>query len=184
MPIDKKNLKVLVECSLDFESIKRNSLVKDSWVREEFYDEEAPKMEKWVKIAENPSLKGKTRKQTGLEDFKKTEIRSAVMGIRTTITREVIVKAAKCSNTSKFQLNVKKNNPWIKKINETLHKVRPTDKTLDLLDEHRVLHKLILECFMPRDGGSEYRSVEYNLFLHFIINHQKVNLLKYMFNYM
>lgn len=26
MPIDKKNLKVLVECSLDFESIKRNSV--------------------------------------------------------------------------------------------------------------------------------------------------------------
>jgi len=140
MPLDKKNLKVLVECLVGFESIKRNGfdvipylvtqgfddyfrmlngplyreLVKELWVRAEVYDEDAAKMEKWEKIVENPSQKGKTRKQMSLEEFKKTEIRSVVMGIRVTITEEVISMVAKCSNSRKFQSKVKKNSPWVK----------------------------------------------------------------------
>jgi hypothetical protein len=106
----------------------------------------------------------------GPEDLKKVEIRSAVMGIRVTITEEVIIKAARYSNSGKFQLKVKKNSFGPSHI----------DKTCDLQDEHMVLHKLIMECFMPRDGGSGYRSLEHNLFMHFIINHQKVNLPKYI----
>ena len=82
----KKDLKVLVESPVDFASIKRNGvdiilymvnqeldgffkmlngpsyreLIKDFWVRAELYDEDAPKLEEWQKIEENPSLKGKT----------------------------------------------------------------------------------------------------------------------------
>jgi len=37
---------------------------------------------------------------------------------------------------------------------------------------------------MPRYGGSDYRSLEHNLFPHYVINHKKVNLPKYMFKYM
>jgi hypothetical protein len=48
----------------------------------------------------------------GPEDLKKVEIRSAVMGIRVSITEEVIIKAARCSNSGKFQLKVKKNSSW------------------------------------------------------------------------
>jgi len=86
-------------------------LVKDFWVRAKVYDEDAAKLEEWEKIAENPSLKGKTRKQMGLEDFKRIEIRSAVIGIRVTVIEEVIAKATRCSNYGKFQLKVKKNSP-------------------------------------------------------------------------
>jgi len=40
-----------------------------------------------------------------------------------------------------------------------------------MLDEQKVLHKLILECFMPRDGGTDYRSMDHNLYMHFLIHH-------------
>jgi len=88
MALDKEELKVLVESSVDFASLSRNGvdvvpylmtqeidehfkilngpsykeLVIDFWVRAEVYDEDATKGEEWEKIAENPSLKGKTRK--------------------------------------------------------------------------------------------------------------------------
>jgi len=94
-------------------------LVKDFWVRAEVYDEEAAELEEWQKITEDLRLKGKTRKDMGLEDFKKVEIRSAMLGIRVTIKEEIIAKAARCSRTGKFQLGVKKNNRWIEKIDKT-----------------------------------------------------------------
>jgi len=74
-----------------------------------------------------------------LEEFKKTEIISAVMGIRVTITEEIIARAARCSNTGKFHLGVKKNSPRVENINKTLHEGRPTDNTCDMLKEHMVL---------------------------------------------
>ena len=56
-------------------------LVKDLWVRAEVYDLEAAKAEELQAVTRDPSLKGKTRKEMGLEPFRKTEIRSVVMGI-------------------------------------------------------------------------------------------------------
>ena len=57
-------------------------LVKDFWVRAEVYDEEASMNEEIQAVISNPSLKGKTRKEMGLETFNETEIRSAVMGVQ------------------------------------------------------------------------------------------------------
>jgi len=37
---------------------------------------------------------------------------------------------------------------------------------------------------MPRDGGTHTMSMDHNVFLYFLINHEKVNLPRYMFNYM
>jgi len=40
----------------------------------------------------------------GLQEYKRMEIRSGLMGIDVTIIEEVIAKAARCSNNGKFQL--------------------------------------------------------------------------------
>jgi len=37
---------------------------------------------------------------------------------------------------------------------------------------------------MTRDGGTGTMSVDHNVFLYFLVNHEKVNLPRYMFNYM
>lgn len=58
-------------------------LIKDFWVRAEVYDENSATLEENQKIVENEELRGKTRAEMGLEDFKEVEIRSAVMGVNT-----------------------------------------------------------------------------------------------------
>jgi len=54
-------------------------------------------MEEHEKIAGDESLKEKTRAEMSLEEFKRTYIRSAVMGIPVTITEDIIARAARCS---------------------------------------------------------------------------------------
>lgn len=112
MVLDKDNLIVQVESSVDFQALKRHGvdiidyiltqeldgyftmlngptyeeLVKDFWVRVEVYDRETAKMEEFEKIAGDESLKGKTRAEMGFPEFKRSEIRFAVMEIPATIT--------------------------------------------------------------------------------------------------
>jgi len=125
-----------------------------------------------------------TREEMGLQEFKQVEIRSAVMGIKVTITEEMLANAARCTNYGMFELNVKKDSHWMEKVHKTLYEGRPIDQTCDMQNEHRVLHKLILECFLPRDGGRDYRSRHHNLFLHFLIHKYKIDFPRYMFNYL
>lgn len=120
----------------------------------------------------------------GLQEFKEVEDRSAVMGIRVSITKNTIAKVARCSRYGMFQVNIKKKSEWTYAIVKTLYEGRQSDKTCDLKEEHMVLYKLILECFMPRDGGTDYRSRDHNLFLHFLIKNFKINLPAYMFHYL
>ena len=103
--------------------------LKYFWVRAEVYDEEAAKLEEIQKIAENPRLKGKTRVQMGLEEFKEIEVRSAMMGIRVTITIDTISKAERCANHGMFQVNINKNIEWSDTIVKTLYEGRPSNKT-------------------------------------------------------
>jgi len=63
---------------------------------------DAAKAEELQAVARDPSLRGKTRKEMGLEPFRHNEIRSAVMGIPITITEEVITKACRVAPTGRF----------------------------------------------------------------------------------
>jgi len=49
-----------------------SELVKDFWVKSEVYDQEAATREEAQKILENQSLKGNTRSEMGLLEFKGT----------------------------------------------------------------------------------------------------------------
>jgi len=175
MPLGIEEYVLQVESLMDFQALKRHGvdiieymmtqaldgyfkmlngpsyeeLIKDFWLREEVYDREDTKMEEFEKIASDESLKGKTRAEMGLQEFTRTKIRSAVMGIRVTITENIIARAARCTNEGKFQRNVKKTSSWVNTIKEVFHKDKPSNKFCDMLDEYRVLQKLVLECFLP-----------------------------------
>ena len=136
MAIPLESFEVQVESPVGFASLKRNGmnleaqivaqqlfdyfsmlngptyvkLVKDFWVRAEVYDLEAAKIEENQALARDPSLKGKSRKEMGLEPFRRTEIRSAVMGVPITITEEVIAKACRASSEGRFLWNVNRKN--------------------------------------------------------------------------
>jgi hypothetical protein len=57
------------------------AMVRHFWVRASIYDKDASIAEEREKVLLYPSLKGKTRKEMGLEPFKYTEIRSSICGI-------------------------------------------------------------------------------------------------------
>jgi len=104
---------------------------------------------------EDPSLKGKSREEMGLKEFTGTEIRSNVMGIPITITEEIIGKVARRTVDGKFQWNLNKmTSSWIKVMYEALYKHSVSDKHKDMQKEHKVLQKLIQECFLPKGGGT------------------------------
>jgi len=65
----------------------------------------------------------------GLEEFKEIEVRSAMMGIRVTITIDTISKAERCANHGMFQVNINKNIEWSDTIVKTLYEGRPSNKT-------------------------------------------------------
>jgi len=49
--------------------------------------------------------------------------------------------------------------------------------------EHKVLQKLMKECFLPKGGGVDQLSLEHKVFLHFLITFEKVNLPRYIFHH-
>ena len=119
LPID--SLVVQIESPVDFASLKRNNvdmeafisaqkmagyfkmlngptyvnLVKEFWIRAEVFDVDSAKAQEREAVSGNPSMRGKTRKEMGLEPFQGLEIKSAVMGILVSITEGVISQACR-----------------------------------------------------------------------------------------
>ena len=70
------------------------NLVKYFWVRAGIYDKYAAKAEEDHMVLLNPDMKGKSRAEMGLKEFKRTEIRSNVMGIPVTSLRKWLEEPA------------------------------------------------------------------------------------------
>jgi len=137
IPLD--SLDVQIESPVDFASLKRNgmdmealilaqnmfdyfhmlngptyvNLVKDFWVRAEIYDKESARTEEEQAVSRNPSLKGKSREEMGLEPFRGLEIKLAVMGIPIAITEEVIARACRVAPEGRFLWNVGRKDPLL-----------------------------------------------------------------------
>jgi len=211
MKIREDELVVQVESPVDFQSLKHHivdlsnyllhqvldsyfgvlngptyeELVKDFWVKAEVYDRKAAKLEEKQKILEDPRLEDKSKEEMGLKEFKRTEICSNVKGIPITITEEVIGRATRCEVEGKFQWDLnKKTSSWIQTTFEALYKNNASNKYKDMQKEHKVLQKLIQECFLPNGGGTNTLSLEHKVFLYFLVNFEKVNLPRYMLHHM
>jgi len=171
IPLD--SFEVQSESPVDFASLKRNGmdldslitvqemfpyfdmlngpiyamLVKDFWVRAEVYDVEAAKDEELKAVIKDPSLRGKTRQEMGLESFRQTEIRSSVMGIPITITEDVIAKACRVAATGRFIWNANRNHPLLDSYKGVILKGNSSTKMVDIAGHHRILLKFMTECF-------------------------------------
>jgi len=159
-------------------------LVKDFWVRAEVYDLEAAKAEELQAVTRDPSLRGKTRKEMGLEPFRQTEIRSAVMGIPLTITEEVVAKACRVAPTRRFLWNVSRNHPLLDSFKSVVLNGNPTTKLVDIDGHHRMLLKFMTECFFQKGGCSDQPSVDHKLVLYFLAAYDKINLPKYLMHHL
>ena len=210
MTIPLESFDVQVESPVDFASLKRNGmnlealmeaqrlfdyfrmlngptyvkLVKDFWVRAQVYDQEAAKLEETQVVARDPSLKGKSRKEMGLEPFKRLEIRSAMMGIPITITEEVIARACRMALEGRFQWNVSKKNPLLESYTNLVLKGDPATKLVDIDGNHKMLMKFITDCFFQKGGGSNQPSLDHKLVLYFLASYQKINLPRYLMHHL
>jgi len=108
------------------------TLVNDFLVRAEVYDVGAAKEEELKVVIKDPSLRGKTRKEMGLESFGQTEIRSSVIGIPITITEEVIVKACRVTATGRYIWNANRNHPLLDSYKGVVLKGNSSTKMVDI----------------------------------------------------
>ena len=137
---------------------------------------DAAKDEELKAVIKDPSLKGKTRQEMGLESFRQTKIRSSVMGIPITITEEVIAKACRVAATGRFIWNANRNHPLLDSYKGVILKGNSSTKLVDIANHHRMLLKFMTECFFQKGGGSDQPSVDHKLVLYFLAAYDKINL--------
>jgi len=195
VPIDL--LEVQSESPVDFGSLKRNkvdldayfnaqkmfeyfdmlngptyvNLVKEFWIRAEVYDIEFAKAQESQVVSLNPNLKGKSRKEMGLEPFHCLEIKSVVMGIPVSITEGVIAKACK-------------KDALLESYTNLLLRGNPATKLVEMDIEHRVLLKIINECFFQKGGGADQPNLDHKLVLYFLAGFQPINLPRYIMHHL
>jgi len=205
-----ESLEVQIESPVDFSSLQRNNmdlesliaaqelfpyfhmlngptyveLVKDFWVRAEVFDEDSSISEEIQAVINDPSLKGKTREEMGLEAFKETEIRSAVMGVPITITEEVIAKACRVEASGRFLWNCTKKHALLERYTSVVLKGNTSTKLVDIDPKHRMLLKFLTECFLQKGGGSDQPSVDHKLVLYFLASFDKINLPRYIMHHL
>jgi len=123
-------------------------------------------MEEHEKVLIDPSLEGKTKEQLGLKPFTCTEVRSNIMGIPVTITEEIIARAIRRAAEGSYEEGLDKTSPWNDVVNMTMFNNTKKGKYSDLRMEYKMLHKIMTEDL-----------------LHFLINKEKTNVPKYIFNH-
>jgi len=160
------------------------TLVKDFWIRAEVYDLDAAKDEEDEAVIRDPSLRGKTRQEMGLESFRQTEIRSIVMGIPVTITEEVITKACRVAPTGRFLLNITGKHPLMASYTSVVLKGDSTTKLVNIHNNHMMLLKFLTECFLQKGGGSDQPSADHNLVLYLLASFIKINLPRYIMHHL
>jgi len=57
-------------------------------------------------------------------------------------------------------------------------------KYSDMEKQHKVLQKLMQECFLPKAGGVDTLSLDLKVFRHYFVKFDKVNLPRYIFSHM
>jgi len=210
MAIPSESFEVQIESPVDFASLNRNGmnldaliaaqemfpyfhmlngpthveLVKDFWVRAEVYDEEATNNEELQDVIRDPSLKGKSREEMGLETFSQTEIRSALMGVPITITEEIIAKACRVEASGRFVWNITKKHPLLESYTSVVLKGKSSTKLVEIDASHRMLLKFLTECFLQKGGGSDQPSADHKLVLYFLASFNKINLPRYIMHHL
>jgi hypothetical protein len=74
-------------------------LVKQFWTKAMVFDRKFADNQEAIFLSKNPKAPGLTREHMGLEAFRRTEIRSTLLGIKVVITQEHIAKLLKLDNT-------------------------------------------------------------------------------------
>jgi len=141
-------------------------------------------MEEHEKVLIDPSLEGKTREQLGLKPFTCTMIRSNIMGIPVTVTKEIIARAIRRKAEGSYEEGLDKTSQWNEVVNMTIFNNTKKGKYCDLKMEYKMLQKIMTENLLPKGGGVDQPSLNHKVLLPFLITQEKGNVPKYIFNHM
>ncbi|KEH16407.1 hypothetical protein MTR_0195s0040 [Medicago truncatula] len=212
MSLEEWDLKIQTECPVDFMSLAAHNcdigkfydaqglgsyfnflngptyqtLVRHFWVRANIFDREAAKIEEDEKVLLNPELKGKSRKEMGLEPFSKTEIRSSIMGIPVRISEDVIAFVLRRPTTGEYKAGITKvkDSPWNAVVNQTIYNKESKGTYSDMTAQTRMMLKIQNENLLPKGGGSDQPSLEHKILLHYFITGVVANVPRYIFRHM
>ncbi|MCH96598.1 hypothetical protein A2U01_0017585 [Trifolium medium] len=144
-----------------------------------------------MKVAEDPeNNKGKSRKDLGLQEFKETEIRSGIMGFKATLTQSHIAKLLKIPNNGvfmSFKPGMGKKSSFVARIAKKCYlkeDEEPSNKVKDMKDTQRLLARIMLGSFFPREGGTGQLSWDHRHFIYFLSVGTKMKLPAYIFNHL
>jgi hypothetical protein len=133
-----------------------------------------------------PSLKGKTRKEIGLEPFTCTEIRSSICGIPVVIVQWQIASVLGIEASGKYSgidISSSEEGFWKEKVNMVMYNSTQAGKYADLSIDKKLLLKIQNENLLPKGGGDKPTLAKKVLLQHFIKG-EKVNVPKYMFKHL
>jgi len=129
---------------------------------------ESAKSQESQAVSRNPSLKGKSREEMGLEPFRGLEIKSAVMEIPVSITEGVIAKACRMAPEGRFVWNVSRKDALLESYTNLLLKGNPATKLVNMDIKDKILLKIVNECFFQKGGGADQPSLDHKLVLYFL----------------
>lgn len=121
-----------------------------------------------------------------MKPFTCTDIRSSIMGIPITITKEVSAKAIRRTTDGSFEEGMDKNktSPCNDVVNKTMFNSNKKGKCCDLKMEYQLLLKIHNENLLSKGDCGDQPSLDHIVFLHFVMTEDKENVPKYIFNHM
>lgn len=160
-------------------------LVKEFWVSIEVYDEFAALAEERNVVLNDKSLKGKSRVETCLKEFKCTKIRYTVIGIDIAITQDNIAQLIGVENIGIVKHNSMDGTKFSSEIKENHFKNQNDyEKVKNLHLQFRLLFKIIISSLVLGEGSFDQILWDNKHFLWFMINDQPLNLSAYIFHHL
>jgi len=158
------------------------TLVRHFWVRAQLYDLKASQLEMEEKVLIDPSLKGKTREEMGLEPFSCEE---SVLGIPVVISVDTIAGVIRRASEGRYVYGLKnKTSSWIPIVNRTMFHSINKGKYKDLDIRTKMLLKIQNENLLPKESGGDKLSLDQKVFLHFFLTRERANVPKYIFKHL
>ncbi|MCI06358.1 hypothetical protein A2U01_0027417, partial [Trifolium medium] len=160
-------------------------MVKEFWMKAQVFDEVSARMEEEDMIRKDPKLKGKTRKEMGLNNFSGTVIKSVLTGLEITISRAHLARLLNVEDCGKKIADYRSEICYRKFIKKELfHKEKPGGKSSSMKDLYIVLFKVLISNLIPRSGGTDTISWEHQHLLYFLDKEKKVNMIDLLFGYL
>ncbi|XP_045791712.1 uncharacterized protein LOC123886441 [Trifolium pratense] len=157
-------------------------LLKHFWMKAKIFTKYEAKQEELQAIEKNPRLKGKSRKEMGLIEFNGTQIRSNICGMNLIFSKVHFNALLGLEDKGLILEMFEKDTRYREDL---LHRmfldVNQKGKVKGMIDECRVLFKIIISSICPRLGGTDTISWTHRHLIYFLLTQKKVNLGDYLF---